>query len=262
MLIIWKAGAFMSSRICFALPLAAALLAAPAQAQEKPEKLIPGEFTATVTLGSDYLYRGISQTDENPAIQGSFDYSLMFNESIGMYAGVWASNLNFKDGNEATVEIDVYAGVKGEVSGLSWQAGMIGYFYPGASSALNYDFYEFAGKLGYDLGFVSLSGGLNYSPEFFGKSGDAWYLYGDAKVPIPGAPFDLAVIGHLGHQWIDKNDRYGTPDYLEWQAGLTATIEGFTLSLVYADTDIDRADCAGGRKICGGRALFTVSRTF
>jgi uncharacterized protein (TIGR02001 family) len=196
----------MSSRILLAVPFAAALLAAPvAQAQDKKDKLVPGDFTATVTLGTDYLYRGISQTDENPTIQGSIDYSLMFNESIGIYAGLWASNLNFRDGNEATIEIDVSAGVKGEVAGFTWQAGMIGYFYPGASSALNYDFYEFAGKIGYDLGFVALSGGLNYSPDFFGKSGDAWYVYGDAKVPIPGAPFDLALIGHLGHQWIEKN---------------------------------------------------------
>lgn len=251
----------MSFRFLLTLPLAATMLATPAHAQEKT-KLIPGDFSATVTLGTDYLYRGISQTDENPTIQGSFDYSLMFNDGIGMYLGVWASNLNFQDGNEATLEMDVYGGIKGEIAGLTWQAGMIGYFYPGASSDLNYDFYEFAGKLGYDFGFVALSGGLNYSPEFFGKSGDAWYLYGDAKVPIPGAPFDLALIGHLGHQWIEKNDRYGTPDYLDWQAGITATVEGFTLSLVYADTDISKSQCAGGRTICGARALFTVSRTF
>ena len=254
-------GLSMSFRFLLTLPLVATMLATPAHAQEKT-KLIPGDFSATVTLGTDYLYRGISQTDDNPTIQGSFDYSLMFNDGIGMYLGVWASNLNFQDGNEATLEMDVYGGIKGEIAGLTWQAGMIGYFYPGASSNLNYDFYEFAGKLGYDFGFVALSGGLNYSPEFFGKSGDAWYLYGDAKVPIPGAPFDLALIGHLGHQWIEKNDRYGTPDYLDWQAGITATVEGFTLSLVYADTDISKSQCAGGRTICGARALFTVSRTF
>lgn len=252
----------MSSRFLLALPLAAALLTAPVHAQDPKEKLIPGDLGATVTLATDYLYRGISQTDENPAIQGAIDYSLMFGEGVGMYLGVWASNLNFRDGNEATLEMDVYGGIKGEVAGLAWQAGMIGYFYPGAAGDLNYDFYEFAGKLGYDFGFVSLSGGINYSPQFFGKSGDAWYGYGDAKVPIPGAPFDLALIGHLGHQWIQRNDRYGTPDYLEWQAGLGATIAGFSLSLVYADTDIDRAGCAGGRTICGARALFTVSRTF
>ncbi|MCC7273746.1 MAG: hypothetical protein IT561_13835 [Alphaproteobacteria bacterium] len=253
----------MASRSLLALPLVAVLLAAPASAEEKkPEKLIPGEFTATLTLASDYLYRGISQTDENPAIQGSIDYSYMFKEDFGIYLGVWASNLNFQDGNEATIETDVYGGVKGEVAGFTWQLGMIGYLYPGASSRLNYDFYEFAGKLGYDLGFAALSGGLNYSPDFFGASGDAWYAYGDVKVPIPGAPLDLAFIGHLGYQWIEKNERYGAPDYLEWQAGLTATVEGFTLSLVYADTDIKRSECAGGRKICAARALFTVSRTF
>ncbi|MGE0725521.1 MAG: TorF family putative porin [Alphaproteobacteria bacterium] len=253
----------MASRSFLPLALAAALVAAPALADDKKsEKLIPGEFTATVTLATDYLYRGISQTDENPAIQGSIDYSYMFKEDFGVYLGVWASNLNFNDGNEATIEMDVYGGVKGKVVGLDWQLGMIGYFYPGASSRLNYDFYEFAGKLGYDFGFASVAGGLNYSPDFFGASGDAWYLYGDVKVPIPGAPLELAVIGHLGHQWIEKNDRFGTPDYLEWQAGLTATVEGFTLSLVYADTDLKKSECLGGKTICGARALFSISRTF
>ena len=252
----------MASRSLLALPIAALLLAAPASAQDKKEKLIPGDFTATINLATDYLYRGISQTDENPAVQGSIDYSYMFQENLGVYLGLWGSNLNFKDGNEATVEFDVYGGIKGEVAGVTWQVGMIGYFYPGAASHLNYDFYEFAGKLGYDFKFAAVSGGLNYSPDFFGASGDAWYLYGDVKIPIPGAPLELALIGHLGHQWIEKNSRYGTPDYLEWQAGVAITVEGFTLSLVYADTDIKKSECAGGRSICNGRALFQITKTF
>lgn len=248
-------------RALAAAPVIAALLSCVAAAQEKT-KLIPGDFSATLTIGSDYLYRGISQTDNNPTVQGSFDYAYAFDPTFGAYLGVWASNLDFNDGNEAAIETDVYAGLKGTVSGISWQFGGIGYLYPGARSGLNYDFFEIAGKVGYDFGFAEASVGLNYSPDFFAASGDAYWLYGDVKVPIPFLPLDAALVGHLGHQWIQRNDRFGTPDYLEWSAGVTATVEGFVLTLSYVDTDLSRGECFAGRDLCRARAVFTVSRSF
>ena len=63
------------------------------------------EFTISgnVTLATDYVFRGQSQTDEEAAIQGGFDM-----EFGGFYLGTWASNVDF--GTDAQAEIDYYGG--------------------------------------------------------------------------------------------------------------------------------------------------------
>ena len=67
----------------------------------------PVEFSANVGYFSDYIYRGGSQTQDGPAIQGGFD---MAHES-GFYLGTWASNVDF--GNSANIEIDFYCVIGG-----------------------------------------------------------------------------------------------------------------------------------------------------
>ncbi|HRQ61874.1 MAG TPA: TorF family putative porin, partial [Alphaproteobacteria bacterium] len=76
---------------------------------------IPGEFSASAALVSEYAFRGISQSDEHPALQGSIDYE----HESGFYAGVWGSSVDFNDGSEATVETDLYAGLAGEIGNIS-----------------------------------------------------------------------------------------------------------------------------------------------
>ena len=64
------------------------------------------EITSTVGFVSEYVFRGITQSDENPALQGSVD----FNHSSGAYAGIWGSTVDFNDSDEASLETDLYAG--------------------------------------------------------------------------------------------------------------------------------------------------------
>ncbi len=77
----------------------------------------------------EYVFRGISQTDEGPAIQGGFDATCGI-----FYAGVWASNLDFGGdgaGNDiANIEIDFYAGIKPKTGRITWDLGVIYYAYP------------------------------------------------------------------------------------------------------------------------------------
>jgi uncharacterized protein (TIGR02001 family) len=67
-------------------------------------------FGASVTLTTDYVFRGVSQTDENPAIQGSFDYK----HPVSAYLGVWASNVD-ESISKGNIEIDYYAGFTREL---------------------------------------------------------------------------------------------------------------------------------------------------
>lgn len=233
--------------------LALACVAAPtiSVSAQDAGNLVPGDFSANVALTNDYLYRGISQNDEGPAIQGGFDYTYkMFS------AGIWASPVDFNDGDEANIEIDYYASIGSEISGVSWSVGGIYYSYPGARPNLNYDFYEATAGLGYDFGFASAELSVNYSPEFFGDSGDATYLALAVGIPL-GDRFSLNL--GAGRQWIDDEAAYGVPDYTDWKAGITTSFKGIDIELAYIDTDLSDRECADG---CDARAVLTLSKTF
>ena len=85
--------------------------------------LAAAQYSASLTLTSDYVWRGVSQTLGDPAVQGSFDYE----HNSGLYAGVWASNVDFfdpsapgasvADDDNADLELDLWLGYAGETRG-------------------------------------------------------------------------------------------------------------------------------------------------
>ncbi len=215
-------------------------------------KALGGELTANVAVVSEYRFRGIAQSDDTPALQGGFD----FKHGSGAYVGIWGSSVNFNDGDQATVELDYYGGIAGQVRGVSWDVGVIYYDYPGAASALDYDYLEFKGSLGYDFGVAAATGTIFYSPDFFAGSGDAVYLSGDVKVPV-GKKVTLGL--HVGHQDVEKNAVFVLPDYTDYSASLTVNLAGFDVTAAYIDTNISKGKCADG---CDGTLWLSVSRTF
>ena len=210
-----------------------------------------GDFTlsANTALTTDYVFRGISQSDEGPAIQGGFDAA----HSSGLYAGLWGSNVDFNDGDEAHVEIDFYAGYAAEYMGFTYDVGAIYYAYPGADDNLDYDFWEAAFALGYDFGVAAVSGSVNFSPDFFGAAADE-ALYSAANLSVP-LPYDLSASAHVGYQAVDDG-----ADYTDWSLGLGYAVAGFDLSVTYYDTDLDEpTECADG---CDSRIVAAISRSF
>ena len=208
------------------------------------------EGSANVGFVTDYSYRGISQTDTGPAVQGGFDLS----HSSGFYAGIWGSNLDF--GDDADLEVDYYAGFSGEFSNkLGYDAGFIYYNYPKSSAARagDYDFWEIYGSLSYDFGPASVTGGINWADDFFGGTGNATYYYGEVGIPLPAG---FSVTLHAGQQDIDN----GT-DYAEYSIGLAKSLKGFDFSLTYKDTDLSDTEC-GSNTLCDGEFIFGVSRSF
>ncbi|MDH5723482.1 MAG: TorF family putative porin [Alphaproteobacteria bacterium] len=211
------------------------------------------EISGNVGFVTEYSFRGIAQSDEHIAVQGGFDIS----HGSGLHAGVWGSNVDFNDGDEAHVEVDVYGGYSGSFHDVDYDIGVIYYAYPGADSSLDYDFWEGSFALGYDFDVFSASASINYSPEYFGNSGDAQYYALGVDVPLPA---DFTLSGHVGYQEIDDNAAFGTPDYTDWSVGLGYTFEGFDLSLQYVDTDLDEpGECADG---CDSRVIFGIDRSF
>lgn len=234
--------------------LAAAIVAGTAMAgwaqpvvADEDEMSLPGEFSANVGLFSDYRFRGISQTDNEPAIQGGFDWS----HDSGFYLGTWASNLEF---NDAHIEMDFYGGYAGSVENFSYDLGVIYYWYPGTRRNQNFDFIEAAVGVGYDFEVASVSLGANYSPENFGASGNALYLETGVSVPLPSK---FTLDASVGYQIIEDEATFGTPDYLTWTVGLSRPLYGFDLGVAYVDTDEPR--CGTG---CAATVIFSISRSF
>ena len=94
-----------------------ALAQAPAPA---PDFTITGNFGIT----SDYRFRGLQQTDGDPAFQGGFDIA----HSSGLYIGTWGSNVSSWAAGPATstkLEIDLYGGYKTSVADVGVDVGVL-----------------------------------------------------------------------------------------------------------------------------------------
>lgn len=242
----------ISTAICLAIASTS-----PVQAGEKVGGF---DFSATTAFVSQFSFRGLDQSDESPAVQGIFDVT----HDSGVYAGIFGSSNDLNDNDEANLEVDIYAGYTNTINNFSYDIGAIYYAFPGADSSLDYDFYELAFAVGYDFGIASTSVSFNYSPEFFGDSGDATYVALSAGVPLPS---NFSLAGHLGYQTIeDEAAFFGTAtspqdSFLNWSIGLTyAAPGGFDLSVRYVDTDLSEpAECPDG---CQARGIFGISKTF
>ncbi len=227
--------------------LAAFVLLATASAAHAE---FPGSFTGTITATSDYNWRGVTQTSQDPALQGSVDYSM----ENGFYAGAWASNVDFGDCCDEEVEIDLYTGFSGGET-VTWDVGFVYYWYPGADDL---DFPEVYASVGYEW----VEAKLSYSSDFANYSEQAWYLEGNAAYELP-ANFGLEA--HIGYSTGDGiEEAYGQDDYFDWAVGVTYALKNFGLSLKYVDgSDLETLDgTPDDVSSSEGVVIFSVSTTF
>jgi uncharacterized protein (TIGR02001 family) len=252
--------------------LAAALLcAAPAfaQAQEEPQASIaerPPTLGLAVEAGllSDYRFRGISRSDEDPALRASLN---LFHDS-GLYAGVRGTTLSGTDSwrrrdpafrDLGDVQLDLYAGWRADLGGgFDLDAGALYYVFAGGEGAT--DYVEPYASLAYLIGPVQLTGGMKYAPSQRATGDEAMlYLYGQLDVTVPFRPWSFTA--HAGRQdWglrgcgLPRSPQPcpgGTAapsngSYWNWSLGAThqLQIEGIPdseLSLTYVDTDLPSA---------------------
>ena len=217
----------------------------------------PHTVSANVTIASDYLYRGQSQTDNSPTIQGGFDYG----HELGMYLGTWASNVSFTDD---AAEVDFYGGYGGELaSGLAYDFTIIYYWYPGTTRTSDGEnFLEFGPSLSYTFGGdfePSLGVGVLYSDNWSFNSDTGWYYYADLGFTLPN---DFGLGFHIGRQSIKDEAAWGTPDWTEYNVSLSKSIMGLDFAVTYSDTDLSEADCFGGGNICDSQFVFSISGGF
>ena len=225
-----------------AMLAAAASLAVGSAARAEDAPAVAVAFNLGVA--SDYVFRGVSQTNEKPEIYGGVD------AAIGKgYVGFWTSNVDF--GNSTSAEFDIYGGFKPTLGAVSLDIGVIYYGYANKPSGPDEAYWE--GKIAATVpaGSGTIGASVYYSPEFFGETGNALYYELNGAFPIPNTKF--TVSGAVGHQDIDAGGGYST-----WNlgAGFAAT-DHVSFDLRYWDTDEHGFGAIyKGRVVLGAKVTF------
>ena len=231
----------------------------PAFAADEPEA---SPVTANVTVVNDYRYRGISQSNFKPAIQGGFDYA----HDSGFYIGNWNSSISwisdsFTPGGSnsavnksvsAPIEMDFYAGFKKEFigEGFASDIGLLQYYYPTSayptsSTIANPNTTEIYAAQNFTFGPVTGFAKVSYAlSTIFGYVKSSGSYYPDLTVNYDTGVWGLALNAHVGYQYIAgttpgytyDNSKYYS--YTDWKAGVTKDFGGgLSASLAYVGTN-------------------------
>jgi uncharacterized protein (TIGR02001 family) len=217
----------------------------------------PIDIAFSARIASDYNFRGISQSDRKPSLQGSAELQLFDNL---VYAGIAGYDVDLPTKPDA--EIDFTAGIRPKWGPVTFDFGVIQYYYPGerrlvdpATGAIftpaNTDFLELAGKVSWNIEdrFI-LGAGVFHAWDWLGSGAPGTYVNATAKYNIPAMgvlPAGFAISGELGHYSLGRTSpQLGSielVDYLYWNAGVSYTWKNLTVDLRYHDTDLNKNEC-------------------
>ena len=248
----------------FSLVCAAPAIAHDEPPPEEPVEALPAgrtglDVSGELSLLSDYRFRGVSRSDEDPALQAQ----LTISHYSGLYAGARGTTLKgldsfrlrdpaFQDLGE--VEVDLYAGYRADLGqGFDLDAGLLYYLFAGGDGAT--DYVETYASLSYLIGPVYATVGAKYAPDqrAIGDE-DMLYLFGQVDFTVPFRPWSFSA--QLGHQdW----GRYGS--YWNWSLGVEhqLQIEGVPdtyVGLRYVDTDLPSVSGQDGGLVASLRIGF------
>lgn len=216
----------------------AAMAVNPASAQDDPAAPSTISVTGSVTLVSDYRFRGVSLSGGDPAIQGGVTVT----HDSGFYAGTWASSID--DGGTdfyGDAEVDLFGGWSGQVSDeVGLDAGLLYYAYPGNAKGVDAEYFEPYATISGDLGPVQAKLGVNYAWDQKALVDDSLYIHTELSSGIPTTP--VTVSAHLGY-----TDGAFAPTLLagkgdnsafDWSLGASATLLGsLTLGAAYVGVE-------------------------
>ena len=250
-------------------------------------------ISGSVAIASDYRFRGVSQSDQELAVQGGITIA----HESGFYVGTWASNLaGWGTFGGANMELDLIGGYKAKLAdNASLDVGLTWYMYPGGADKT--DFAEPYAKLTGTAGPATLTAGVAYAPKqqaigkWYNTGADAangvynnpgdkddnLYLWGDGALGVAGTP--ITAKAHVGHSWgqngLGPNATAVAPtgEYWDWSLGADATYKNLTFNVSYIDTDISNREANylrpsfskgqdGTGNIAGGTVVASLTATF
>lgn len=237
---------FNKVRYMFSFDHPRALLAAGAVglAVAAPAAAEPVSLSFNLGAATDYVWRGVSQTNEDPQVFGGVDAAI---GSMG-YAGIWASNIDYGYGTDA--EVDLYAGVRPRVGPVTLDLGVTYYGYVGLPSGIDRDFVELKAGGSMPLGPAVLGAVVAWSDDYYGHAGNSTYYEVNGSFPVGQS---LTLSGAVGRQDVQRGRDYNT-----WNLGASYAVNdvvGFDLR--YHDTsEHDLGDVYDSRVVLGVKAAF------
>ena len=223
---------------CLMLPLAG--FAGVAQAQDE------SPFTWNAAVTSDYVFRGVSQSDENPALQLGADFAFV----SGFYIGAWASNVDFGSEVGADVELDTYVGWATDISEtVNLDISLLRYNYYGTNSGIDLDYNELITTLG--TGPVSFT--VAYTNDVYAGGSDSFYYQAAASFTPGGGNFGIDF--GVGRTTFESES--GLDDYTDYFVSASHPLGPFSAALGYYDNDGSGEDNFG--ELAEGRVVLTLS---
>lgn len=255
----------------------AASAAAPAATASEPAS--PHTFSYNVGLFSQYIFRGLTQTGEELALQGGVDYS----HSSGFYAGAWASNISWlEDANayhNSSLELDLYGGYRNTIgkTEIGYDVGLLQYIYPGDElpGIKKAETTEIYGALSYKWLQTKLSYVLSDGAWGFDNADGTYYAELNANIPIGESGFTANL--HAGRQEFDgrfpnggtcatgKTHYDSCYSYTDWKIGLTKSFSnGVNIGGFYTDTNAKKTNWtdASGQDLGDSQFTVFVQKTF
>lgn len=209
-------------------------------------------FSGNVSLVTDYLYRGISQTGGGPALQGGFDYA----HPSGFYIGAWGSNVSWVAATSASLELDTYLGFKNKFAGdFNYDVGFLRYNYPGVypdpipAPGAKADTNEIYGLIGWKWITLKYSDSLG---DTFGLADASGTSYIDLSASYTLEESGVTLSAHYGDQSYKGTNAdakkadttSGTvagvsqdPSYTDWKVSVSKDFSGYVWGLTYSSTD-------------------------
>lgn len=234
--------------------------AMPVIADEAPAS----SWAGSVAVVNDYLFRGLSQTNQKPAVQPGIE----FDHASGWYAGAWASNISWLSDTStieaplsSSLEVDFYTGFRGSLcTDWSYDAGLYEYDYPGTYPAGSTRPHTTEGYV--SLAFKGVS--LKYSHAFtnlFGFPDSKHSAYLDLSWNVEFSP-GWTLNTHVGHQDVANTPGFS---YFDWKVGVTRSFaNGYAVALGYYDTNAREGNYtnAYGNDVGRATGILTLSKSF
>jgi uncharacterized protein (TIGR02001 family) len=243
-------------------------------AEEKKGGVFAAEnFSSTVIFTTDYVFDGVSYSDQDPAVQASLDY---YHAGSGIFLGIWGSS--WDDGGVSNeIEMGIWAGQAGSLGPLGYDVTLAYWFYPGADDdGFEYDYATIGVKLNYSFQNVPLSPtvtvGAAYSPEYSFEDGTWLKFIGKLDLTL-GAGFSLgleaATVDVKGDKTSGNGNGLDGGDGYEWEyyrVGISKDLgAGFNANVSYwYNTEEEWFDAFYGVTdgVADSRVVLTLSRTF
>lgn len=235
-------------------------------------------YSITIAGTSDYIFRGLSYTNSDPAFQPFIEFTYG-KPDLTWYLDFWGSNIAPAYG---PIEVDMYAGVRPVFGPLAFDLGILYYTYPNNSISPgnplspgrndNGDYIELKLAATYTTPIPNLSVGATgyFTPDQGNNWGQTETIEGNIAYTLPTfASFTPVVSGVFGHTHGDDGfspilaakGPSSLDSYNYWNAGLKLTVDKYFMDFRYWDTDIDKGDLQGAGGIFSNvdsRFVFTA----